>query len=229
MMPIMNNKKLSLVPAVLLSSVLLLTACSTGSPATNNNANPPASPSASASANSPAPSSASSPAPSVAPTVIQGYVAAPTDMTKQFKAFYGAPPTLNDQNWAVYKNAGATTYKEDPAERSTTSSEWAASRADARKKLVGEMMSDVDQSATNVSAVLASNPSSTLDSIKADKSLIINRFPNVGTTDVYQDSSTGFYFVVFSPKENIMPNHGILVPQKGKTPDFNHETPPPGL
>lgn len=92
-------------------------------------------------------------------------------------------------------------------------------------KIIGEMNSDLDQSAVNVSGFLAKNPSANLESIKADKSLIVNRYPNVGTTDVYQESATGFYFVVFTPNEKNIGIHGIIVPQEGKTPKFDDQTP----
>lgn len=229
MMQTIMKKNLALVPAVLLSSALLLTACSSGNPAANNNPSNPSSSTSSSNSQSAAPGS------SPAPTLIQGHVDAPQDMTREYKSFYHSPSTLSPEGWEIYKPSGATTYLEDPAERATTSSDWSAAKSASMsskenlqkfQKMAGEMSSDVDQSAVNISTFLEKNPSATLDSIKSDKSLFINRYPNVGVTDVFQDSSTHFYFVIFTPKDNKLAPHGILVPQAGKTPDFDNQTPP---
>jgi hypothetical protein len=162
------------------------------------------------------------------PVPVEGFVTPPANMTADYKAFYMAPTTTNPEVWEIWKNMGATTYKEDPAARSTTADEWGKARDNKNDfktfdKMHAENTSDIEQSALKVSAFLEKNPTASLEEINSNKDLIINRYPNVGSMKVEQDNETKFYFIVFRMTEGSA-TFGILVPQKGITPDFDAPT-----
>lgn len=213
------NKKLMIIPTIVLSSALLLTGCTSGNtePGSVDSSNPS--------------SSSSSSDPSGKPTGNAGYIAPPNDLKADYKGYYYAPSTVVPEAWEYYKSTGATTYKEDSSARSTSPSDWDSARSDQKDfqrfdKMYGEVSSDVEQSALKVSSHLEANSSASVEELN-NKELVINRYPELGKTVVEKDSSTGFYFVIFtvsggSAKDTAA--YGILVPQKGITPDFS-ETP----
>lgn len=211
------NKKLMIIPTIILSSALLLTGCTSGKsePGKGGSPNPT--------------SSSSSADPSngeiTQPTGNGGYVAPPAELDDKYKGYFMAPTSTNEEAWSYYKSIGATTYKEDPATRSTTAADWASARSDDKSfdkfdKMYGEVLSDVEQSALNISSHLEKNPSASLDEI-SNSDLVINRYKNLGETTVEKDSNKGFYFVIFTINDDKSGGYGILVPQKGVTPDFN--------
>lgn len=205
------NKKLLVIPTIVLSSALLLTGCTGGKSATPDKV-PTNQQTASSSASGNA-----------------GYVAPPKDLSSNYKGYYYSPTTVVPDAWEYYKSTGATTYKEDPSLRTTSGKDWDEARGDNKNfqkfdKLYGEVMSDVEQSALNISTYLENHKSASTDEIKNTKDLVINRYPNLGNTKVEKDESTGFYFVIFTVKDGSAKDasaYGILVPQKGITPDFN--------
>ena len=232
MMPIIMKKKLALVPAVVLSSALLLTACSSGSPATNNNASASANPSASSSAptnptNSPIPST------TAMPTAIAGYVAPPQALQANYKQFFKSFTTTDSRVWDSAQAGGATKAKDDPATRSMTVNEYESMRTDPKQrpnliKTNWNIQSDLETTAQNISDALAKNANESLDDLKADKSLIVNRYSNVGSMSIEQDNGTKFFFVIFRVNDQNYKGFpmGVLVPQAGKTPDFQHTAGP---
>lgn len=210
------NKKLLIIPTIILSSALLLTGCTSGKTEPGKGG-------------SPNPSSTSSVAPDVSDQPIEGYVAPPENLKADYRGFYMAPTTVNEVSWGYYKNAGATTYKEDSSVRSTTESEIASARDDMKNlgkfdKMYGEISSDVEQSALNISSYLETNKTATVDDINNNKDLVINRYTNAGSTVVEKDSATGFFFVIFTMNKAKGATYGILVPQKDITPDFETGT-----
>lgn len=211
------NKKLMIIPTIVLSSALLLTGCTSGKSEPGKDGSPnPAS-----SSSSTGPSSGET----TQPTGNVGYVAPPAELDDKYKSYFMAPTSTNEEAWSYYKSIGATTYKEDPAVRSTTASDWASARSDDKNfdkfdKMYGEVLSDVEQSALNISSHLEKNPSASLDEISRSD-LVINRYENLGETKVEKDSNKGFYFVIFTINDDKSGGYGILVPQKGVTPDFN--------
>jgi hypothetical protein len=221
MMQTMTKNKLVIIPTIVLSSALLLSGCTSGGNNGGNNGsqNPTSS---SASASDTTTDTQASPVP------VEGFVTPPANMTADYKAFYMAPTTTDPEMWGIWKNMGATTYKEDPAARSTTADEWNKARDNKTDfktfdKMHAENTSDIEQSALNVSAFLEKKPSASVDELNNNKDLIINRYPNVGSMKVEQDNETKFYFVVFRMTEGSA-TFGILVPQKGITPDFSAAT-----
>ena len=219
-LPIMEsmNKKLMIIPTIVLSSALLLTGCTSGKtePGKVGSPNPTSS------------SSSTSTDPAVQPTGNVGYVAPPSDLNEDYKGYYYGPTTLAPESWEYFKSTGAKTYKEDPSIRSTTANEWDKARTNDTDlatfdKLYGEVSSDVEQSALNISTYLEQNKDESVDNLTNNKELVINRYSNLGTTTVEKDTSTGFYFVIFKLNGGSAkgaPAYGILVPQKGITPDF---------
>lgn len=200
----MNTKKLLLIPALILSSAILLTGCTS-----NNNAAEP------------------TPSVTAADTnqVVPGYVAPPQEMAENYKAYYFDLMTTNESMWSYFDLIGATSYKQDPTPRSTTVDEWVAAEADSNDsqkfdKMYGDVASDVEQTALNVSSYLEQNPTATIEEVKNKKDLIVNRYESVGSTSVEQDPTTGHFFSVFTVNEAKGAGYGILVPQTGKTPDF---------
>jgi hypothetical protein len=209
----MLNKKLVLIPTIVLSSALLLTGCTSGN---SDHSRDPQNPITSSSA----PSNTSS----AEPIVEGGYIAPPSEMADENKAYYFAPTTVDEVSWSYYKSIGATTYKEDPTSRSITAKEWQSTRENDRQKfdqIFGENTSDVEQSALNISSYLENNPTATVEEINNNKHLIINRYDKAGSMTVRKDSKTNFYFVAFDLNDSDETGYGILVPQKGITPDFN--------
>lgn len=205
------KKKLAIIPTILLSSALLLTGCNSGN-------------------SEPQPSSSSAPAGeevTAAPPATFKYVAPPADMDEKYKAYYFAPTTVDEGSWAYYKIIGSTTYKEDGAARATTLAEWDAARADQENfqkfdKMYGEVTSDVEQTALNISGYLKENSDANLEQINGKKDLIVNRYDKVGKVVVEQDAKSGNFFAIFTP-EGGGEGYGVLVPQEGKTPDFAAE------
>lgn len=205
------NKKLAIIPTILLSSALLLTGCNAGN-------------------SEPQPSSSSAPAEEEvtdAQPATYKYVAPPAEMEEKYKAYYFAPTTLDEGAWAYYKIIGSTTYKEDGAARATTVTEYDAARTNTENtqhfdKMYGEVTSDVEQTAMNVSGYLAENSDANLEEINGKKDLIVNRYGKVGKVAVEQDAKSSHYFVIFTP-ENGGEGYGVLVPQEGKTPNFKAE------
>lgn len=224
------KKKLTLVPAVLLSSALLLTACSAGNPAANNNnSNSPAN----SSANSSSQTNETNPSASAVPTAIAGYVAPPQALTSDYKQFFKSFSTTDSRVWEAAQSVGAATAKADPATRSMTVSEYESLKTDAKQrqtliKTNWEIQSDYETTAANVSEALKKNASESLDSLKADKALIVNRYSNLGSISIEQDSATKFFFVIFRVNDQNFKGvpMGVLVPQAGKTPDFQHTAGP---
>lgn len=210
------NKKLMIIPTIVLSSALLLTGCTSG-----NSNDPNTQPSVSA-------SDMADPVDVPQPDAPK-YVAPPADMDEKYKAYYFSPSTLNESAWAYYNIIGAKTSAEDSAARSTTIEEWEKTRTDesntqAFDKMYGEVNSDVEQSSLKVSEYLKNNSDATVEELKDNKDLLINRYNKVGTMAVEQDAKTGLYFVTFSLLEGAgegSSGYGILVPQEGKTPDFS--------
>lgn len=213
------NKKLIIIPALVLSSALLFVGCNLKN---DNYGELPNSNS----------SNSSTPAPTLADTtpdgmpVYDGYIAPPSDLEDKYKGSYFAPSTLDAEAWSVYKEMGATTYKEDASVRSVTDKDWADAAANRKDsddfiKMYAEVNSDVEQTAVNVAAYVKENPSATLEEINGSKGLIINRYDKAGKTVVEQDAKTNFYFVIFSLNNDGNGGYSILVPQEGITPDFS--------
>lgn len=210
------NKKLLVIPTIVLSSALLLTGCTSGKSEPGKTGAP-----------NPSSSSSSNVITDTSSQPISGYVTPPAKMDANYKAFYMAPMTLDEESWAHYKEIGAKTYEEDPATRPTTKTDWEAARDDKKDfnrfdKIFGEVTSDIEHSALNVSHYLETKPSVSIDELNSNKELLINRYTNVGEMKVEKDSNTGFFFITFKMKENKdAPAYGILVPQKGVTPNFD--------
>lgn len=212
------NKKLLVIPTIVLSSALLLTGC-TGKQA--HNTAPTQQPSASSPSSSSTPEEGSSQAP-----VNLGYIAPPKELKDNYKGYFSAPSITEGVEWEYYKSIGAKTAKEDPNARSTSLDEWESARGDTQHpenfdKIFGEVTSDVEQTALNVSSYLEKAPTSTLEDINSHKELMVNRYEQSGSTAIQKDEKTGFYFVIFTLKNGKESGFGLLVPQKGITPDFN--------
>lgn len=218
----MMNKKILLIPTLTLSAAILLSGCTGG----NSNENPIGSPTPSAS------SSTSEITPSPSPTetseedveVVSDYVAPPEGMEAKYHGFYFNPAIEEEGSWEYFKNIGAKLYEEDPAPRSTTVEEFRALMGDQKNltagdKVYGEYFSDVEQTALNVSEYLKKNPKATTEELNGNEDLIVNRYEKMGSIVIEKDSSTGFYFSVFHMNDQA-PGYGIIVPQKGITPDF---------
>lgn len=215
------NKKLLVIPTIVLSSALLLTGC-TGKQSNNNI---PTNQPSTSSSSSLAPEESSSQSP-----VNSGYVAPPSELKDNFKGYFNAPSITEGVEWEYYKSIGAKTAKEDPSPRSTSLDDWESARGDKDHpenfdKIFGEVTADVEQTALNVSAYLEKAPTSTLDDINSHKELMVNRYEQSGSLAIQKDDKTGFYFVIFTLKNGKESGFGILVPQKGITPDFNASQP----
>lgn len=225
------NKKLALVPAIVLSSALLLTACSSG--ASNNTNTPANSSTSSAPSSAPANANVVNPSASAAPTAIAGYVAPPQTLGSDYKQFFRAFSTNDPRLLDAVKASGATTAKDDSSTRPMTVSEYESMKTDAKQrpqliKTNWEIQSDYETTAQNVSDALKKNPNASLDGLKADKSLIVNRYSNVGSMNIEQDNETKFFFVIFRVNDQNFKGvpMGVLVPEAGKTPDFAHTNGP---
>lgn len=227
------KKNLALVPAVLLSSALLLTACSSGSPAANNNATDSSVNSSTTQNGSSAPTNQTNPSASAVPTAIAGYVAPPQTLGSDYKQFFRAFSMNDPRMLDAVKASGATTSKDDPAIRPMSVSDYESMKADQKQrqqliKTNWEIQSDYETTAQNVSDALKKNPNASLDNLKADKSLVVNRYANVGSMNIEQDNETKFFFVIFRVNDQNFKGvpMGVLVPQAGKTPDFTHKNGP---
>lgn len=206
------NKKLLIIPTIILSSALLLTGCTSGNPGDSATV---------------APNTSSEMADMPQPNTPK-YVAPPEEMEEKYKAYYYAPTTTDVYAWAYYDAIGSTTYAEDSAPRPTTLAEWEEAQKDDTNiqkfdKLYGEVTSDVEQTALRVSDYLEKNSNTNFDEVSRNKDLIINRYEKTGKVEVKQDEKTGLYFVVFTLAEGSSEDaqtYGVLVPQKDKTPDF---------
>lgn len=205
------NNKLLIIPTIALSSILLLTGCVSGNSEQQQN------PSASSSSSTNIDSSN------------QGdveYIAPPEKLDDKYNGYYYAPTTVNEEAWSYYKSVGAKTYKEDPSNRSTGEKEWNKARSDnkdyaAFDRMYGEVSSDVEQTALNVSAYLETNPETTVEDLNKNSDLIVNRYKELGSTVIEKDSETGYYFSLFIMKKSELGvGYGILVPQKNITPNF---------
>ena len=211
------NKKLMIIPTILLSSALLLTGCTSG----NSNDGKDTQPSATSTDTSDLVDLPQPEAPK--------YVAPPAEMEEKYKIYFFSASTLNESAWAYYSIIGAKTSAEDSAARSTTIAEWEAARTDqgnvqAFDKMYGEINSDVEHTSLKVSEYLKTNSDATVEELNDNKDLIINRYAKVGKMAVEQDSATKLYFVTFALLEGAgegSAGYGILVPQEGKTPDFS--------
>lgn len=205
------NKKLLAIPTVLLSVSLLLTACSGGGDDKNI-----------APTNAPTSNNQTS----TQEPIVGGYQAPPTDLQVDFKAYFSAPSTVLPEAWGYYSSIGAKTFQEDPAPRTIDAKQLEEKRTSNQQesdKVFGEMMSDRDQTSLKATALLKANPKATIEELNG-KDIIINRYTNLGSTQIAQDKSTGFYFVVFTAKDSPRLNGGVIVEQEGITPDF-HMTP----
>lgn len=201
----------TLIPALLVSSALLLTACGDGG------TDEPA-------AAAPESSSQPSESPSTA-TLADGYEAPADEMDAELKMYFGPPGNLNDDFGA--DPAGPQTYESDPAPRATTYKEYMSKRdgvdAVGFTNIFNEVVHDAEYSARNVSGFLEGNPGATLADIQAEDGLLVNRYENIGTMEVRQDEHTGFFFVITNTndKDAFMPTvAGALVEQVGITPDY---------
>lgn len=206
---------LTIIPALLVSSALLLTACGGGAeePAAANDS-------------SSQPSESTSAAP-----VMPGFVAPANEMDPELKMYWGPSGTLFPE--FDIDPAGPQSYDTDPAPRTTTYEEYMAKRDGGDvvgfSNIFNEVVHDAEYSARNISGFLEDNPGATLDDIKAESDLLVNRYENLGTMEIRQDAHTGFFFVITKTNDTdaFMPTlAGALVPQEGITPEFGPDEAP---
>lgn len=209
----MKNKKY-LVPTLLISSALLFTGCSSNDE--------------SQAADTPSSSSSASPSETFTgdTQLAEGYVAPPEGMDSELSLYFAAPSISTEEGWGMYKDAGAKTYEEDPSTRNLNMDDWIAMRdsSDAQQSTIifGEVFYDAEYSAKKVSEYLAANPEATMEQLASQPDLIVNRYPGLGSMELTQDESSGFYFVLLKGlNPDVMPTiSGSLVQQPGITPDF---------
>lgn len=158
-------------------------------------------------------------------------VLAPEAAGEELSRYFGPKVTLDPETFLGHQFGGKT-YDEDPSPRTTTAAEFEEMRQDlqdggplssAWNVVFNETANDAEVSARNVSAYLEANPGATLEDLQAQKDLVVNRYPNLGTQKVVQDKGTGYFVVVLyaNDMEFVQPTYaGSLVEQPGITPDF---------
>lgn len=184
-------------------------------------------------ANKPEPAAA--PSPSASSTVTPsgfGMETAPEEADADLAMFMGSKMTLDPEIPWAGDGIGAKRYDEDPAERPYTVEDYKAGQKDAQtmgpnfaswQVMFNETANDAETSARNVSQFLGTNPDATLEDIRGQEGLLVNRYPNLGTAKVTQDKGTKFFVVVLEANDkNSGPQYltGSLVEQPGITPEF---------
>lgn len=189
-----------IIPAIILSSTLMLTACGGGSDTPT-----------------PEPSAAST------PIQVEGYDAVPSDLDSRYAQFFYMSGEMSKDELDYYTSIGAKTYKEDPSKRSTTPEEWNAARGGAEQetfdKRYAELQFDVAHVSASATEYLATNPKASVDEL--NEKVVINRYEKIGSMKIEQDSKTGFYFAIFTLNDDTKPKGlelGGMVYQEGITP-----------
>lgn len=144
-----------------------------------------------------------------------------------FTAFLRPFSTLNEGSWMGYKEMGSTKVHDDAKIRTITYEEYVALAqngeiTDLQKasKVLGDITSDVEESALRVSEMLEKNPSMTVEALDATEGLVINRHPQLLNMQIVQDENTNFFFVVAKAiTEEETAIMGMVVPQKDITPE----------
>lgn len=214
----MKNKKY-LLPVLAVSSILLFTACSAGDDNNNDKTSSPSASSTTAEGNG-------GPENDNPSDLADGYVAPPESMDPELSLYFQQPRISIPENWEMYASTGAKTYEEDSSIRPLTMTEWNGMResgdSGAISRIFGEVFYDAEYSASKVSTYLQENPEATLEDIKAQTDLVVNRYPNLGNMEVVQDEESGYFFVIlYGADKELMPTiSGSLVVQEGITPTF---------
>jgi hypothetical protein len=208
------NRKLLILPATIVLSSFLFVGC------TSNDAdNSQPTPSATSTELKEGDVDPDAPAPAPALVPVDG-------LDENYLNYYHEFYTLPASNFEYYKTLGATTFVEDPAERTIGPKEWAANqdKLNYADRVLGEVTSDNEQSAIRISEYLKTKPNATLDSIPKD--LVINRYPLLLKTQIIQDKKTQIFVVLSQGVDGVDEKTfslrpGMVVPQEGKTaPDL---------
>jgi len=174
----MVNRKLLLLPAVLIASTLTLAGCTA-----DNNTNPTVDP-------NPVPTTSET-STATPPEGLPGPGETPDPET--MATITNERSIADPETWQFFADSGATLPADDPAVRETTAEEIINVDPAQLNEVFGNLTADVEQSAVNVENWIRENNATVTTAGDVPGELLVNRYPNATETYVIVDTAGGVY------------------------------------